>query len=103
MTGTEYSVVYVARSPASLRQDEFAGMVDGTCAEWARAGWRLVSAIGDYGAAVTLGVWLVLAREGDSGSDRPVAESHPDEVGTADVDDEAVPTESGDTDSEGLL
>jgi hypothetical protein len=99
----EYGVVYVARSPASLRQDEFAGMVDATCNEWARGGWRLISTVGDYGARVTLGVWLVLAKEGDPGSDRPVAESHADEFGTADADDEAGSEESGDTDTGGLF
>ena len=79
MTDMEYDVVYVARSPASMKQDEFAAMVDETCNGRASGGWRLVSAVGDYGAVVTLGVWLYFTREAASAFDRPIAETKADE------------------------
>ena len=75
MTDMEYDVVYVARSPASMKQDEFAAIVDETCNGRAAGGWRLVSAVGDYGAVVTLGVWLFFAREAASERDQPLAET----------------------------
>ncbi len=43
MTDMEYDVVYVARSPASMKQDEFAAMVDEMCNGRAAGGWRLVA------------------------------------------------------------
>jgi len=73
MADMEYDVVYVARSPASMKQDEFAAMVDETCNGRAAGGWRLVSAVGDYGARVTLGVWLFFTREAASAFDQPIA------------------------------
>lgn len=81
MTDEEYSVTYVARSPASLPQDEFAELVDGTCNEWAGQGLRLVNAVGDYGARVTLGVWLIFAREAGSASEELPIESAAEEDG----------------------
>ncbi len=75
MTDMEYDVVYVARSPASMKQEEFAAMVDETCNGRAAGGWRLVSAVGDYGAVVTLGVWLFFTREAASERDQPLAET----------------------------
>jgi len=75
VTDMEYDVVYVARSPASMKQDEFAAIVDETCNGRAAGGWRLVSAVGDYGAVVTLGVWLFFAREAASERDQPLAET----------------------------
>ena len=83
MTDEEYSVTYVARSPASLPQDEFAELVDGTCNEWAGQGLRLVNAVGDYGARVTLGVWLNFAREAGSASEEPPIESAAEEDGAS--------------------
>lgn len=62
MTDVDYDVVYILRNPASLPQDEFAALVDEACNGRAAGGWRLVSAVGDYGARVTLGVWLIFAR-----------------------------------------
>ncbi|OGO49167.1 MAG: hypothetical protein A2W34_05355 [Chloroflexi bacterium RBG_16_64_32] len=79
MTDMEYDVVYVARSPARLQQDEFAEMVDELCNRRAREGWRLVSAVGDYGTNVTLGVWLILAREAEPRADEPRAGTDADE------------------------
>jgi len=79
MADIEYGVAYVARSPASMPQDEFAAMVDEACNGWAAGGWRLVSAAGDYGARVTLGVWLIFAREAASAPDEPLVETGADE------------------------
>ncbi len=79
MADMEYDVVYLARSPASLPQDEFAAMVDETCNGRAAGGWRLVSAVGDYGARVTLGVWLIFTREAGSAFAQPLAETDTDE------------------------
>jgi hypothetical protein len=62
-----------------MPQDEFAAMVDEACNGWAAGGWRLVSAAGDYGARVTLGVWLIFAREAASAPDEPVDETAADE------------------------
>ncbi len=81
MADMEYDVVYAARSPASMKQDEFAAMVDETCNGRAAGGWRLVSAVGDYGAVVTLGVWLIFTREAGSAFDQPIAETNADEDG----------------------
>ena len=81
MADMEYDVVYVARSPASMKQDKFAEMVDELCNGRAVGGWRLVSAVGDYGAVVTLGVWLFFTREAGSAFDQPIAETNADEDG----------------------
>jgi len=62
-----------------MPQDEFAGLVDEACNGRAVGGWRLVSAVGDYGARVTLGVWLIFAREAGSAPEEPLVESAPDE------------------------
>ncbi len=79
MADMEYDVVYVARSPASMKQDKFAEMVDELCNGRAAGGWRLVSAVGDYGAVVTLGVWLYFTREAGSALYQPIAETNADE------------------------
>ena len=79
MTGTKYEVVYVARSPASMPQDEFATMVDELCNGRAGEGWWLVSTAGDYGANLTLGVWLFFVRDTASGPDEPLIETGADE------------------------
>ncbi len=79
MTDMEYDVVYVTRSPASMKQDEFAAMVDETCNGRAAGGWRLVSTVGDYGARVTLGVWLFFTKEAGSGFDQPLVDTDTDE------------------------
>jgi hypothetical protein len=79
MTDIDYEVVYVARSPASMQQDEFAAMVDERCNGRAGEGWRLVSAAGDYGANLTLGVWLIFAREAASAPDESLVETSADE------------------------
>ena len=79
MTDIEYDVSYVARSPASMRQDDFAEMIDELCNGRAATGWRLVNTMGDYGANLTLGVWLTFAREGSSAQDEPRAEVDADE------------------------
>jgi len=63
MAESEYDAVYVARSPASMRQDDFAAMMDELCNSRAVSGRRLVNAVGDYGVKVTLGVWLFFSRE----------------------------------------
>ena len=63
MAESEYDAVYVARSPASMRQDDFAAMMEELCNSRAVSGWRLVNAVGDYGVKVTLGVWLFFSRE----------------------------------------
>ncbi len=68
-------MVYVGRVPASMKPDEFAAMVDEACNGRAAGGWRLVSAVGDYGARVTLGVWLVFVSEAASERDQPLAET----------------------------
>lgn len=79
MTDVDYEVVYVARSPASMQQDEFATMVDELCNGRAGEGRWLVSTAGDYGANLTLGVWLIFAREAASAPDEPLIESGADE------------------------
>jgi hypothetical protein len=79
MTDVDYEVVYVARSPASMQQDEFAAMVDEMCNGRAGEGWSLVSAAGDYGANLTLGVWLIFAREAASAPDELLIETGADE------------------------
>jgi hypothetical protein len=79
MTDVDYEVVYVARSPASMQQDEFATMVDELCNGRAGEGWRLVSTAGDYGANLTLGVWLFFAREAASAPDESLIETGTDE------------------------
>ena len=88
MTDMEYDVVYVARSPASMKQEEFAAMVDETCNGRAAGGWRLVSAVGDYGAVVTLGVWLYFTREAASAIDRPIADTDEDAPGFEEFDED---------------
>ncbi len=80
MADVEYDVVYAARSPASMKQDDFAEMVDELCNGRAVGGWRLFSAVGDYGARVTLGIWLIFTREAGSASDQPFAETDTDEA-----------------------
>lgn len=79
MTDVDYEAVYVARSPASMQQDEFAAMVDELCNGRAGEGWWLVSTAGDYGANLTLGVWLILAREAASAPDESLIETGADE------------------------
>ncbi len=79
MADVEYDVTYAARSPASMKQDDFAEMVDELCNGRAVGGWRLFSAVGDYGARVTLGVWLIFTREAGSASDQPLAKTDTDE------------------------
>ena len=71
MAEMEYDVTYLARSPASMKQDDFAEMVDELCNGRAVGGWRLFSSVGDYGARVTLGMWLIFTREAGSASDQP--------------------------------
>ncbi len=88
MTDMEYDVVYVARSPASMKQEEFAAMVDETCNGRAAGGWRLVSAVGDYGAVVTLGVWLIFTREAGSAFDQPIADTDEDIPGVEGLDED---------------
>jgi len=80
MADVEYDVTYAARSPASMKQDDFAEMVDELCNGRAVGGWRLFSSVGDYGARVTLGMWLIFIREAGSASDRPLAETDTDEA-----------------------
>ena len=79
MAGTKYEVVYLLRNPATLPQDEFAALVDEACNGRAGEGWSLVSAPGDYGANLTLGVWLIFAREATSAPDEPLIETGADE------------------------
>ena len=79
MTDVDYAVVYMARSPASMPQDEFAALVDEACNGRAGEGWWLVSTAGDYGANLTLGVWLIFAREATSAPDEPLIETGADE------------------------
>ncbi len=79
MTDMEYDVVYVARSPARMKQEEFAAMVGETCNGRVAGGWRLVSTVGDYGAVVTLGVWLFFTKEAGSAFDQPIADTDTDE------------------------
>jgi hypothetical protein len=98
MARTDYDVVYIARSPADMKQDDFGNMVNEVCNGRAAEGWRLVSTAGDYGARITLGVWLYFAREGDSASERPLTESYGDDVPGADVgDDTAKLADEGET------
>ncbi len=56
-----------------MPQDEFAALVDEACIGRAGEGWWLVSSAGDYGANLTLGVWLYFAREASSASNADVA------------------------------
>ncbi len=79
MADVSYDVVYLARSPASMPGDEFATMVDEACNGRAAGGWRLVSAVGDYGAKVTLGVWLYFASEAGSPAETPPAKAAADD------------------------
>ncbi len=79
MTDVDYEVIYIPRNPASLPQDEFAALVDEACNGRAAGGWSLVSAVGDYGARVSLGVWLVFAREAASAPDESLIETGADE------------------------
>jgi hypothetical protein len=84
MARTDYEVVYVARSPADMKQDEFANIVNEICNGRAAEGWRLVSTAGDYGARVTLGVWLYFARGGDLSSGEVLPDSSGNEVPSSD-------------------
>jgi hypothetical protein len=99
MTDVDYEVVYVARSPASMPQDEFARMVAELCNGRAGEGWWLVSTAGDYGANLTLGVWLIFAREAASGPDEPLIETGADEdvapAAGLDEDSEESPESAG--------
>jgi hypothetical protein len=90
MADIEYDVSYLARSPAGMKQDDFAELVDELCNGRAATGWRLASAVGDYGANVTLGVWLLFDRKPGTGSDRFAAATGADEPApvTADIGDE---------------
>jgi hypothetical protein len=54
-------------------------MVDELCNGRAGEGWSLVSTAGDYGANLTLGVWLYFAREAGSAPDEPLIETGADE------------------------
>jgi hypothetical protein len=53
----------VARSPANTKQEDFAAQVEEVCNSWGAGGWRLLKTVGDYGARVTLGVWLYFVKE----------------------------------------
>ena len=89
MTDVDYEVVYVARSPASMQQDEFAAMVDELCNGRAGEGWWLVSTAGDYGANLTLGVWLIFGRDATSAPEQPIADTAADEdVPSAGLDED---------------
>ncbi len=79
MADMEYDVVYVARSPASMKQDDFAEMVDEICNGRTAGGWRLLVTVGDYGMVVTLGTWLIFTREAGSALDQPIAKTNADE------------------------
>ena len=48
MADLEYDVSYLARSPASMRQDDFAELIDELCNGRAASGWTLFNAVGDY-------------------------------------------------------
>ncbi len=114
MTDVNYEVVYVARSPASMPQDEFAALVDEACNGRAGEGWWLVSTAGDYGANLTLGVWLYFAREAssasgadvapaaglDEDSEEPLIESGADEEAETGADADAAPAAGLDEDSD---
>ena len=88
MSDVEYDVVHVGRVPASMKPDEFAAMVDEMCNGRAAGGWRLVSAVGDYGAVLTLGVWLIFVREVASAIDRPIADTDEDAPGFEEFDED---------------
>lgn len=92
---TEYEVLYIARSPASMRQEDFAAMVDETCNGRAVGGWTLVSTAGDYGAKVTLGVWLYFGREAEEGSSRSRSSASSYSSTDDDLDDEPLDTGLG--------
>ena len=57
MASMQYDVVYAARSPADMKQDDFANMVNEICYGRAMDGWRLVSAAGDYGGPIVEKRW----------------------------------------------
>ena len=97
MADMEYDVTYLARSPASMKQDDFAEMVDELCNGRAVGGWRLFSSVGDYGARVTLGMWLIFTREAGSASDQP---DQPDQPLVKTDTDEVVP-DFGEPDDDG--
>ncbi len=88
MADMEYDVVHVGRVPASMKPDEFAAMVDEMCNGRAAGGWRLVSAVGDYGAVLTLGVWLIFVREVGSALDQPFADTEEDIPGVEGLDED---------------
>jgi len=92
---TEYEVLYIARSPASMRQEDFAAMVDETCNGRAAGGWTLVSTAGDYGAKVTLGVWLYFGREAEEGSSRSRSGSRSSSYSSTDDDLDDEPLDTG--------
>lgn len=63
MADVQYGVAYLARSPATTNQEDFGRQAEEVCNSWAAGGWRLLNAVGDYGARVTLGVWLYFVKE----------------------------------------
>jgi hypothetical protein len=63
MADVQYGVAYLARSPATTNQEDFARQAEEVCNSWVAGGWRLLNAVGDYGARVTLGVWLYFVKE----------------------------------------
>ncbi len=100
MTDVNYAVVYMARSPASMPQDEFAALVDEACNGRAGEGWWLVSTAGDYGANLTLGVWLYFAREGAPALDESPIEPAADEDVTPAADEDVAPAAGSDEPSD---
>ena len=99
MAGTKYEVVYVARSPASMQQDEFAAMVDELCNGRSGEGWSLISTAGDYGANLTLGVWLYFAREAASALDESLVETGADEDVAPAADEDVAPAADEDVET----
>jgi hypothetical protein len=71
-----------------MPQDEFAALVDEACNGRAGEGWWLVSTAGDYGANLTLGVWLYFAREGAPVRDESPIEPAADEDVTPAADED---------------
>jgi hypothetical protein len=63
MAEVQYGVAYVSRSPASTKQEDFVVQIEEVCNSWGAGGRRLADAVSDYGARVTLGVWLCFVKE----------------------------------------
>jgi hypothetical protein len=82
-----------------MQQDDFAAMVDELCNGRAGEGWSLVSTAGDYGANLTLGVWLYFAREGGSAPDESLVETGADEDVAPAADEDVAPATGLDEDS----